>query len=233
VSPIAKISGKHASKVAASDVTVMIEAGDGVFKRPNKLPRSGGIGALDQAIRPGQENMCGSHCNQRCDRGVDASASSGAVVQTIAEPPPSMSAVQVPTQAASASQTAEQQPQVVQRTVTVTFDYDFSKYPPCSAKVTKKCIQQFNVWEVSDPTKQLFLFTVPVPPDSKGMVKGITWTSPNKRVFFTGPRRFGVSAKTPEPGPRDESNPRLCMAFGQVLPDNPASPASDSSSPQK
>jgi hypothetical protein len=150
-------------------------------------------------------------------------------------PTPSLSAVQVPTQAASASQTAEQQPQVVQRTVTVTFDYDFSKYPPCSAKVTKKCIQQFNVWEVSDPAKQLFLFTVPVPPDAKGMVKGISWTAPKKRSFFTGPHRFGVSAKTPEPGPRGESNPYLCMAFAQVLPDNPASPASapNNSSPHK
>jgi hypothetical protein len=150
-------------------------------------------------------------------------------------PTPSLSAVQVPTQATSASQTAEQPPQVVQRTVTVTFDYDFSKYPPCSAKVTKKCIHQFNVWEVSDPAKQLFLFTVPVPPDAKGMVKGISWTAPKKRAFFTGPHRFGVSAKTPEPGPRGESNPRLCMAFGQVLPDNPASPASapNNSSPHK
>jgi hypothetical protein len=150
-------------------------------------------------------------------------------------PTPSLSAVQVPTQAASASQTAEQQPQVVQRTVTVAFDYDFSKYPPCSAKVTKKCIQQFNVWEVSDPAKQLFLFTVPVPPDARGVVKGITGTAPKKRAFFTGPHRFGVSAKTPEPGPRGESNPYLCMAFAQVLPDNPASPASapNNSSPHK
>ena len=83
-------------------------------------------------------------------------------------PAPSQSAVQVPTQAASASQAAEQQPQVVQRTVTVTFDYDFSKYPPCSTKVTKKCIQQFNVWEVSDPANEFFLFTVPVPPNATG-----------------------------------------------------------------
>lgn len=140
-------------------------------------------------------------------------------------PAPSQSAVEVPTPAASASQAAEQQPQVVQRTVTVTFDYDFSKYPACSAKVTKKCIQQFNVWEVSDPARQVFLFTVPVPSDAKGLVKGITGTSPKKRSFFTGPHRFGVSAKTPAPGPRGESDPRLCMAFGQALPDNSVSPA--------
>lgn len=151
-------------------------------------------------------------------------------------PAPSQSAVQVPTQAAPASQqAAAQQSQVVQRTVTVTFDYDFSKYPPCSSKITKKCIQQFNVWEVSDPANQVFLFTVPVPPDAKGLVKAITGTSPRKRSFFTGPHRFGVSAKTPEPGPRGESDPRLCMAFGQALPDNPASPAPapDNSSPHK
>jgi hypothetical protein len=148
-------------------------------------------------------------------------------------PAPSQSAVQVPTQAASASQAAEQQPQVVQRTVTVTFDYDFSKYPPCSSKVTKKCIQQFNVWEVSDPANEFFLFTVPVPPNAKGIVKGITGTAPKKRSFFTGPHRIGVSAKLSPPSiPTD---PLRCMTFVQVLPDNPASsaPAPDNSSPHK
>jgi len=147
-------------------------------------------------------------------------------------PAPSQSTVQVPTQPASAAQTPEAPPQVVQRTVTVTFDYDFSVFPPCSAKVTKKCIQQFNVWEVSAP-KPIFLFSIPVSPDAKGLVKGITGTATKKRALFTGPHRFGVSAKMPPPG--GESNPYQCMVFAQVLPDNPAAPtqAPSSSSPQK
>ncbi|MGB8521811.1 MAG: hypothetical protein WCD43_02500 [Candidatus Acidiferrales bacterium] len=147
-------------------------------------------------------------------------------------PAPSQSTVQVPTQPASATQTPEAPSQVVQRTVSVTFDYDFSAFPPCSAKVTKKCIQQFNVWEVSAPTP-IFLFSIPISPDAKGLVKGITGTAPKKRALFTGPHRFGVSAKMAPPG--GESNPYQCMVFAQVLPDNPAAPtqAPGSSSPQK
>ena len=147
-------------------------------------------------------------------------------------PAPSQSTVQVPTQPASATQTPEGPAQVVQRTVSVTFDYDFSTFPPCSAKVTKKCIQQFKVWEVSAPTP-IFLFSIPVSPDAKGLVKGISGTATKKRALFTGPHRFGVSAKMPPPG--GESNPYQCMVFAQVLPDNPAAPtqAPGSSSPQK
>jgi hypothetical protein len=147
-------------------------------------------------------------------------------------PAPSQSSVQVPTQPVSATQTPEAPPQVVQRTVSVTFDYDFSTFPPCSTKVTKKCVQQFNVWEVSAPTP-IFLFSIPVPADAKGLVKGITGTATKKRALFTGPHRFGVSAKMPPPG--GESNPYQCMVFAQVLPDNAAAAAQapSSSSPQK
>jgi hypothetical protein len=138
-------------------------------------------------------------------------------------PAPKQSAVQAPTQPAATAQTPEEPPQAVRRAVTVTFEYDFSKYPPCSAKVTKKCIQQFNVWEVS-ALKPIFLFTIPVPPNATGMVNEITGSSPTKRVFFTGPHRFGVSAKMPAPD--GESDPYQCMVFAQVLPDNPASASS-------
>ena len=147
-------------------------------------------------------------------------------------PAPKQSADQRATQAAPAGQTTGGPPQAVRRTVVVTFDYDFSKYPPCSAKVTKKCIQQFNVWEVS-ADKPIFLYTIPVPPNATGLVTGITGASPNKRVFFTGPHRFGVSAKMPAPD--GESNPYQCMVFAQVLPDNPTAPAEapSNSSPHK
>ncbi len=131
------------------------------------------------------------------------------------------------------AQTPSQPPQSVMRTVTVSFNYDFSKFPPCSATVTKKCIQQFNVYEVS-ANKPVFLFSIPVPPNAKGPVNEITGSAPKKQAFFTGPHRFGVSAKMP--GANAESNPYLCMTFAQVLPDNPASNAPsvpNNSSPKK
>jgi hypothetical protein len=147
-------------------------------------------------------------------------------------PAPSQSTTQAPPASTSSAQTPEGPPQAVRRTVTVTFNYDFSQYPPCAAKVTKKCIEQFNVWEVS-AEKPIFLFTIPVPSGATGVVKDITGTSPTKRVFYTGPHRFGVSAKMPPPD--GESNPYQCMVFAQVLPDNAAVPtqAPSSSSPQK
>lgn len=132
------------------------------------------------------------------------------------------------------AQTPDQPPQSVMRTVTVTFNYDFSKFPPCSAKVTKKCVQQFNVYEVSG-NKPIFLFSIPVPTNAQGMVTGITGSSERKRPFFAGPHRFGVSAKSPDKGRFSESDPYQCMTFAQVQPDGPASPAQtpSGSTPQK
>ncbi len=133
-----------------------------------------------------------------------------------------------------ATQASPEPAQSVMRTVTVSFNYDFSKFPPCSATVTKKCIVQFNVYEVS-ANKPVFLFSIPVPPNAKGPVNEITGSAPKKHAFFTGPHRFGVSAKMP--GASAESDPYLCMTFAQVLPDNPTSTAPSNapsnSSPQK
>jgi hypothetical protein len=147
-------------------------------------------------------------------------------------PAPYQAKLQAPPQSASTVRTLDQPSQVVKRTVTVTFDYDFSKYPPCSAKVTKKCIQQFDVWEVSADTP-IFLFTIPAPLTGAGIVTGITGSAPQKRAFFTGPHRFGVSAKMHAPD--GASNPNQCMVFAQVLPDNSAAPSQvpDNSSIQK
>jgi hypothetical protein len=151
---------------------------------------------------------------------------------TSTPPAPYQAKLQAPTQSASTVRTLDQPLQVVKRTVTVTFDYDFSKNPPCSAKVTKKCIQQFDVWEVS-ADKPIFLFTISPPLNAAGIVTGITGSALKKRAFFTGPHRIGVSAKMHAPD--SESNPNQCMVFVQVLPDNPAAPsqAPDNSSIQK
>ncbi len=146
-------------------------------------------------------------------------------------PAPYQVKLQEPTQSASAGQTPDQPSVVVQRTVSVTFNYDFSKFPPCSAKVAKKCIQQFDVWEVS-ADKPIFLFTIQVPPGAMGVAQVISGSAPKKRPFFTGPHRIGVSAKMHAPD--GDSDPHQCMVFVQVLPDSAMpSPVPDNPSKPK
>lgn len=128
------------------------------------------------------------------------------------------------------SQQPLQPPQAVMRTVKVKFDYDFSRFPACSAKVTQKCAQQFNVYEIS-AKPPIFLFSIPVPPNAKGKMTGITGSAPQKHSFFTGPHRFGVTAKGP--GLNYESDPYQAMTFAEVLPDSTAVPAPSNSSPKK
>lgn len=118
----------------------------------------------------------------------------------------------------------------VMRTVTVKFDYDFSRFPPCSAKRTAKCIERFNVYDVS-ANPQVFLFSVAVPQNAKRKWTGITGSAPQKQPFPTGMRRIGVSAVAPPPN--GESDPNQCVTFAQVLPDNPAVPAGGSTAPKK
>jgi hypothetical protein len=134
-----------------------------------------------------------------------------------------------------AQSSGQSKPQVlaqssVMRTVTVTFDYDFSRFPACSTKITQKCVQQFNVYEVS-AKPPIFLFTVPLPPNAKGKMTGIPGSAPKKQSFFTGPHRFGVTAKGP--GLNYESDPYLAMTFAEVLPDSAAAPAPSNTSPKK
>jgi hypothetical protein len=134
----------------------------------------------------------------------------------------------------SANQPGPQQPlqppQAVMRTVKVKFDYDFSRFSACSAKITQRCVQQFNVYEVS-AKPPIFLFSIPLPRKTKGLVKGITGSGPQKRSFLTGPHRFGVTAKGP--GLNYESDPYQAMTFAEVLPDSASAPAPSNSSPKK
>jgi hypothetical protein len=63
------------------------------------------------------------------------------------------------------------------RRVTVTFNYDFNLSHACSLTLTKNCVKQFNVYDATD-NKHEKLFSIPVPVDAAGFVKGITGTSP-------------------------------------------------------
>jgi hypothetical protein len=95
--------------------------------------------------------------------------------------------------------------------ITVTFDYDFTHKPPCSAKVkdneNKSCVQQFIVYDISAGlAKRTELMSIPVPPDAHGLVKGISATTP-LLLFESGQHLIAVVAQTPK---KFQSDPNKC-----------------------
>jgi hypothetical protein len=78
-------------------------------------------------------------------------------------------------------------------TVTVKFDYDFTKTPACSPKTTSKtCIKQFDVYDA--PGARYKLFTIPAPAGATGVVKGITARNPS-HTFEPGTHFIAVTAE--------------------------------------
>ena len=116
--------------------------------------------------------------------------------------------------------------------ITVKFDYDFTRNPVCAPKMKKKeadaCVATFVVYDISDPAKFYKLFSIPAPPDSKGMVKGITATSP-RMLFGVGKHRIGVAAVS---GKGRESPPVDCNVIVNIQPDA-APPAGGGPAPTK
>jgi hypothetical protein len=105
--------------------------------------------------------------------------------------------------------------------ITVQFDYDFTKTPACSVKVTTGCVQKFDVYDISGE-KPYLLFSIPVPANVQGPTKGITATSP-RMLFAIGRHRIGVSAQMPN---GEKSPPRDCKVIVEIKADNPPSPSS-------
>jgi hypothetical protein len=103
--------------------------------------------------------------------------------------------------------------------ITVQFDYDFTKTPGCSAKVTTACVQKFDVYDISGE-KPYLLFSIPVPQNAQGVMKGIAATSP-RMWFAVGRHRIGVSAQMPG---GEKSPPRDCKVIIEIKADNPPSP---------
>jgi len=98
-------------------------------------------------------------------------------------------------------------------TLKVTFDYDFSLTPACSTKVTKNCVQQFNVYDLSPAFNPLTkLFSIPADPSATGMVRGITGTSP-LLPLRSGKHLISVVAQTPD---NVESNNTTCTTWIEV-----------------
>lgn len=86
-------------------------------------------------------------------------------------------------------------PQASMHTVKFTFSYDFRVTPACSPVVKEKCIQQFNLYEISNGvTNRVKLGSVPPPPGAAGLVKNITATT-KPFLFTTGRHMIGVTAQ--------------------------------------
>ena len=97
--------------------------------------------------------------------------------------------------------------------ITVTFDYDFTKTPACSANVKKHCVAKFSVYDISGD-KPYFLFSAPVPDGAHGQMKAITATSP-RLLFAVGKHRIAVSAQEPD---GKESPPHDCKVIVEIKP---------------
>jgi len=108
--------------------------------------------------------------------------------------------------------------------VTVTFDYDFTKTPPCSPKVTAKtCIKQFDVYDVSGGRYKLF--TIPAPAGATGVVKGITGQGPS-RTFEPGTHFIAVTAENAAAVESDTNAARVSVEVKRKsLPAPAAAPA--------
>lgn len=105
-----------------------------------------------------------------------------------------------------------------QHTVTVSLNYDFSADNACGASVTKNCLQQFNIYDLTSGTP-VKLFSVPAPAGATGPVTGITGTSA-PLTLKSGVHTFGATAQL---GDGTESSPNASTATATVAPGSPAS----------
>ena len=110
-------------------------------------------------------------------------------------------------QSQSQSQSPSQS-QSSKHAITITFDYDFTAMHACSPKVSKKCIAKFVVYDISGK-KPYKLFTIPVPADASGPVKGISGQS-EPLLFEAGKHLLAVTAQK-DTG--EESNTYACSVW--------------------
>lgn len=111
---------------------------------------------------------------------------------------------------------AQKSPGPPKHKITVRFDYDFDRTPPCSATAGKVCVKQFVVYDVSAgplPTQRTQLFTFPVPPHAHGAMRNIKQVSP-PLDFASGLHMISVTAQTPDP--KNESSPPACTTWIEV-----------------
>jgi len=114
-------------------------------------------------------------------------------------------------QSSQAQPQSEPQSQTPKHTITVTFDYDFTALHACSPKVTKKCIAKFIVYDISGK-KPYKLFTIPVPADASGPVKGISGVS-QPLLFESGKHLLAVTAQKDS---GEESSPYASSVWATI-----------------
>jgi hypothetical protein len=101
-------------------------------------------------------------------------------------------------------------------TVSVTFDYDFKKNPPCSLKeAPKACVKEFNVYDISGGRYKLF--SIPVPAGATGLLKGIAGKSA-PRLLEEGTHFIAVTAENAAGVESDVNDARVSV---QVKPKSP------------
>jgi len=128
--------------------------------------------------------------------------------QTSPTQAPSQSSGQTPTSTQNAQPTATSHGL---HFLTVTFDYDFSKTPACSATVKTACVQEFVAYDISAGVRhRTKLFEIPLPPKPVGLVPGITGKSPAKLGFKSGKHLISVVAREPD---GKESKHHVCTTW--------------------
>jgi hypothetical protein len=103
-----------------------------------------------------------------------------------------------------------------QHTLSVSLNYDFTTDNACSTTVTKGCLLQFNIYDLTSGTP-VKLFSFAAPAGATGPVTGITATSallPMK----SGVHTFGATAQMAD---GTESSPNACTATATVSPGSP------------
>jgi hypothetical protein len=94
--------------------------------------------------------------------------------------------------------------------IKVTFTYNFDVTPACSSAVKRNCVKQFVVYDLSAGyPHRTVLLTIPVPAAAKGVVDGITGTTP-VLLFETGKHLISVVA---EDLSNQESDAKQCVAW--------------------
>ncbi len=100
----------------------------------------------------------------------------------------------VPASQSSSSQTP---PTEAWHCVSVQFQYDFGKTPPCAGTNPKHpCVAQFAIYDTSNGTgkrHRTFLFNVPLPAKTSG-VEPVSGQSPKQIDFMLGWHKLGVGA---------------------------------------
>lgn len=115
-------------------------------------------------------------------------------------------------QSTQSSDSQSSQPPFALHFITVTFDYDFAKTPPCSKKKpVHPCVDHFSIFETTAGTKKKYrvpLFDVPLPSQPQGK-KTVSQQSPQQINFVLGWHKLGVAAVDPLNG---ESTLHFCMS---------------------